>query len=102
MVTHVQNKMIKFTIIIDISILGFKAQCKRVSKALFIRLCVENTLCIRYKLATFFTIRNQIVKKKFMRGLHIRSLCVTRTNLGQHKEFRVCALLVPNVRLALV
>ena len=30
--------------------------------------------------------------------------CVTGTNLGQrkHNEFKACALLVPNVRLALV
>ena len=34
----------------------------------------------------------------------MRRLCVTGTNLGQrqHNEFRPCALLVPNVRLALV
>ena len=32
----------------------------------------------------------------------VRRLCVTGTNLGQrkHNEFRECALLVPNVRLA--
>ena len=34
----------------------------------------------------------------------VRRLCVTGTNLGQrkHNEFRACALLVPNVRLALI
>ena len=34
----------------------------------------------------------------------MRRLCVTGTNLGQrkHNEFRVCALLVPNVTLVLV
>ena len=34
---------------------------KRVSKALFIRTLCWNTLCIRYRLATFFTIWTQIV-----------------------------------------
>ena len=37
-------------------------------------------------------------------GWTVRCLCATGTNLGQrkHNEFRACALLVPNVRLALV
>ena len=66
-------------------------------------LCVGNTLCIRYQLATFFTIRTQIVFY-FFYGRTVRRLCVTGTSLGQrkHNEFRACALLVPNVRLALV
>ena len=39
----------------------------------------------------------------FFYGWTVRRLCVTGTNLGQrnHNEFRACALLVPNVRLAL-
>ena len=39
MVTYVQNKLIKVTFIVDISIIGFNAHCmlQRVSKALFIR-----------------------------------------------------------------
>ena len=32
MVTYVQNKMIKFTIIVDISILGFNAHCMRTTR----------------------------------------------------------------------
>ena len=37
-------------------------------------------------------------------GWTVRRLCMTGTNLGQrkHNEFRAGALLVPNVRLALV
>ena len=40
----------------------------------------------------------------FYYGWTVRRLCVTGTILGQrkHNEFRACALLVPNVRLALV
>ena len=40
----------------------------------------------------------------FMGGLCVRRLWVTGTNLGQlkHNELRTCALLAPNVRLALV
>ena len=40
----------------------------------------------------------------FFYGCTVRRLCVPGTNLGQrkHNEFRACALLVPNVRLALV
>ena len=94
MVTYVQKKLIKVTIIVDISIIGFNAHCRpSVSKALF----------IRYQLATFFSIRT-IVFILFFYGWTVRRLCVYGKNLGQrkHNEFRACALLVPNVRLALV
>ena len=76
------------------------ALAKRCSFAL----CVGNTLCIRYQLATFFTIRTLIVFFLIFYGWTVRRLSVTGANLGQRKynEFRASALLVPNVRLALV
>ena len=102
MVACVQNKLIKFTLIVVISILGFIAHCMRPTRFLF-AICVENTLCNRYQLATFFTIQTQIVIF-FFYAWTVRRLCVTGTNLGQrkHNEFRACALLVPNVRQTLV
>ena len=64
MVTYVQNKLKKVTIIVNIS----------VSKALFIR-----TLCWKHAVATFFKIQTQIVfSKNFMGGL-----CVVYVWLGQ-------------------
>ena len=76
---------------------------QRVSKRCLVAICVENTLCIRYQLATFFAIRTQIVIFIFL-CVDCASLYVTGTNLGQrkHNEFRACALLVPSIRLALV
>ena len=81
---------------------------QRVSKALFIRPLVENTLCIRYQLATFFTIRTQIVILFVLFYLSYvdcasfmsdwdkpRSTKIPR----KHNGLRACALLVPNVRL---
>ena len=67
-------------------------------------LCFGNMLCFCYQLATFFKIRTQFKKKKKNYGWTVRRLCVTGTNLGQrkHNEIRACALLVPNVRQALV
>ena len=55
-------------------------------------------LCIRYELATFFTVWTQVVIFIF---LSVRRVCVTATNHGQrkHSEFRVYALLVPKARL---
>ena len=103
MVTYVQNKLKKVTIIVDISIIGFNAS-NALAKRCSFALCVGNTVCIRYQLATFITIRTQIVFLIFFYGWTVRGLCVTGTNLGQrkHNEFRACALLVPNVRPALV
>ena len=74
---------------------------QRVSKALFIR-------TLRWKHAVHPIPDCHVCHNPdlncyiFMRVLCV--LCVTGTNLGQrkHNEFRACALLVPNVRLALV
>ena len=102
MVTNVENKLMKSTIIVDISILGFIAHCmlQRVSKGCSFAICIENMLCISYQLATFFTIWTEIVIF-FFYAWTVRRLCVTLTNLGQrkHNELIVCALLVPSVRL---
>ena len=75
------------------------ALAKRCSFAL----CVKNTLCIRNQLATFFTIRTQMVIFIFL-CVDCASFTCDWTNLGQrkHNEFRAWALLVPSVRLALV
>ena len=85
MVTYVQNKLIKVTIIVDISIIGFNAHCmalyasNALAKRCSFALCVGNTLCIRYQLATFFTIRTQIVFYYFFMG----GLCGVYVLLGQ-------------------
>ena len=73
----------KFTIIVDISILGFNAHIlgfnasNALAKRCSFALCVENTLCIRYQLVMFFTIRT-VIFYFFMRGL-----CVVYVWLGQ-------------------
>ena len=74
MVTYVQNKLIKVTIIVDISIIGFNAHCM---------------LCIRYQLATFFhNPDSKCFKKKFMDGL-----CVVYVWLGQTSVNNLCLTL---------
>ena len=106
MVTYVQNNLIKATIIVDISIIGFIAHCMRPTRyqsavhshfALETR-CAFATSLRRFSQSGFNFFFN------FCYGWTVRRLCVTGTNLGQrkHSEFRACALLVPNVRLALV
>ena len=61
MVTYVQNKLIKVTIIVDISILGFNAHCMRPQSRL------------NFFFFFFF----------FFYGWTVRRLCVTGTSLGQ-------------------
>ena len=65
MVTSVQNKLKKFTIFVDISIIGFNAnwKCLGVREALFI--C---TLRWKHAVATFFIIWTQIVILIFFMG----------------------------------
>ena len=77
---------------------------QRVSKALSFALCVGNTLCIRYQITTFSQSGLKLLFFLFFYECTVRRLCVTGTNLGQrkHDEFRACAVLVPNVELALV
>ena len=103
MVTCVQNKLIKVPIIVDISIIGFNAHCMRPA-ALFIR-------TLRWKHAEHSLPACDVFHNPdsncflyFFYGWTVRRLCVTGANVGQrdHNEFRACALLVPNVRLALV
>ena len=86
-----KKNLIKVTIIVDISIIGFNAHCMRPARSY--ALCVGNMPCIRYQLATFFTIRTQIVFFIFY-GWTVRRLCVTGASLGQrkHNEFRECVL----------
>ena len=95
MVTYVQNKLIKVTTIVEISILRFNAHCMRPTRqpsAVYSTFALETRCAFVTNLRRFYTIRI------------VRRLCVTGKNLGQrkHNEFRACALLVPNVRLALV
>ena len=70
---------------------------QRVRKAVFIRL-------LRWKHAVYSLHRTQIVIFSIFHVWTVRLLSVTGTNLGErkHTEFRVCAVRVPNVRLALV
>ena len=101
MVACVQNKLIKFTIIVVISILGFNAHCMR-----------PTSIChLRWKHAVHSLSACDIFHNPdsncyfyFFYAWTVRRLCVTWTNLGQrkHNEFRACALLVPNVRQTLV
>ena len=90
MITYVQNKLIKNTIIVDISILGFIAHCMRptvnvLAKRCLFALCVENTLCIRYQIATFFRIRTQFFFFFFvMRGLCVAYVCLGQTSVDEN------------------
>ena len=77
---------------------------QRVSKALFIR-------PLRWKHAVHTLPACDVFHNPdsnclfiFVYGWTVRRLCVTGKNLGQRKpnKFRACALLVPNVILALV
>ena len=92
MVTYVQNKLIKVTIIVDRNIIGFNAHCALETR------CVLATSC------DVFYNPDSNCFLNFGYGWTVRRLWVTVTNLGQrkHNEFGACALLVPNVRLALV
>ena len=105
MVTFVQNKLIKFTIIVDISILGFNAHCMRPTRqesAVHLPFALIIRCAFATSLRRFSQIRTQTVIFYFFYAWTVRRLCVTGTNLGQrkHNEFRACALLVPSVRLA--
>ena len=75
MVIYVQNKLIKITIIADISIIRFNASSSLAKRCSF-TFCFTNSLCIRNQIATFFTIRLKLYY--FMRGL-----CVVYVSLGQ-------------------
>ena len=76
---------------------------ERVSKALLIRPLrwkhVVHSLPIRY----VFHNPDSNDYLYFFHARTVRRVCVTGTNLGQrkHNEFRACAPIVPNVRLAL-
>ena len=98
----------KVTIIVDISIRGFNAHCmyptRYISKALFTRtLRSKHAVHSLPACDTFHSMVSNFFLI-FFYGWTLCRLCVTGTNLGQrkHNEFRTCALLVPNVRLALV
>ena len=77
---------------------------QRVSKALFIR-------TLRWKHAVHSLPACDVIHNPdsncffyIFYGWTVRRLCMTGTNIGQrkHNEFRAFALLVPNVKLALV
>ena len=64
----------------------YRVQCtlfapNALAKRCSLALCVGNTLCIRYQLATFYTIRTQLKKKNYV--WTVRRFCVTGTNFGQ-------------------
>ena len=81
---------------VDISFLGFNAHCMLLTR--LFALCIGNTLCIRYQLATLFTIRTQIVNFPCVDcASYMRDWDKHRSTKTQ-----VCAPLVPNVRLSLV
>ena len=109
MVTYVQNKLIKVTIIVDISmhyrVFKMRTVCvQRVSNALFI--CTLRSKHAVQSLSARDVFHNPDSNCFFycFYGWTLRRLCVNGTNLDQrkHNEFRACNLLVPNVRLALV
>ena len=74
-----------------------------VSKALFIRTLRWKHAVHLLPACDIFHNPDSIFLKLFFNGWTVRRLCVTGTNLGQrkHNEFRACALLVHNIRLAL-
>ena len=98
-----QNKLIRVTIIVDISIIGFNAHCKRLTRAVHSHFALETGCVFTTSLRIFHNPVSNCFFKIFS-GWTVRRLCVTGTNLGQqkHNKFRACALPVPSVRLALV
>ena len=77
---------------------------QRVSKALFIGTLYWKHAVHSLQACDVLHDPDSIFFFKFFYVLTVSRLCVTGTNLGQrkHNEFRACALLVPNARLALV
>ena len=105
MVTCVPNKLIKVTrpIIVDISVLGFIAHCMRPTRY---QSAVQSPFALETRCAFVIRFSQSGLKLLFLffHAWNVRRVCVTVTSLGQRKEneFRACALLVPNARLALV
>ena len=77
---------------------------QRISKALFIRTLRWKHAVHSLPACDVFHNPDSNCLFNFFYGWAVRRLCVTGINLSQRKdnEFRACALLVPNVRLALV
>ena len=96
--------MIKLTIIVDISILGFNAHSMSPTRK---QSAVHSPFALKTR-CTFAT----SLRRFSQSGVNffnyysrtVSCLCVTGANLGQRKHniFRACAVLVPSVKLVLV
>ena len=80
MVTYVQNKLIKVTIIVDISILGFNAHCMRPTcyqRAVHLHFALETRCAFATSYSDVFHIPDSNCFVFLMYGWTVRRLCVT-------------------------
>ena len=88
MVTYVQNKLIKVTIIVDISIIGFNAHSMRPTRqqnAVHSHFTLETRCAFATSLRRFSQSGTNFFFLNF-HGWTVRRSCVTGTNLGQRKH----------------
>ena len=91
MVTYVQNKLIKVTIIVDISNIGFNAHCMhptRSQNAVHLHFELKTRCAFATSLRRFSQSGLELIFYIFLWVDCVR-LCVTETNLGTTKTQRI-------------